>query len=121
MAARTVNDQSDVAIGGKQLVHIMKVLGAARKELETAWDRAETQGDQPEELREEVEAAIDEVPHLERQVAAAQDLLEEDEKLQQVRLSQRPKQKFSQFHGRPEQWKVFMGDCEEIYQLFQDP
>ena len=121
MAARTVNGQSDVAIGGKQLVHIMKELGAARKELEAAWDRAETQGDQPEELREQVEAAIDEVPHLERQVAAAQDHLEEEEKLQRVRLSQRPKQKFSPFHGRPEQWKVFMGDCQEIYQLFQDP
>ena len=42
MAARTVNGQGDAAIGGKQLVHIMKELGAARKELEAAWDRAET-------------------------------------------------------------------------------
>ena len=58
-AAKTVNDQSGVTIGGKQLVHIMKELGAARKELEAAWDRAETQGDLPEELREPVEAAID--------------------------------------------------------------
>ena len=121
IAAKTVNDQSDVTIGGKQLVHIMKELGAARKELEAAWDRAETQGNLPEELREPVEAAIDEVPHLERQVAAAQDLLEEEDKLQRVRLSQRPKQRFSLFQGKPEQWKVFVGDCEEIYQLFQDP
>ena len=120
-AARAVNRGGDITMGGKQLVHIMKELGAARKELESAWDKAETQGDQPEELREEVEAAVDEVPHLERQIAEAQDLLEEDEKLQRVRLSQRPKQKFSTFNGKPEQWKVFLGDCEEIYQLFKDP
>ena len=68
-----------------------------------------------------METAIDGVPHLERQVAAAQDDLEEEEKLQRVRLSQRPKQMFSPFHGQPEEWKVFMGDCQEIYQLFQDP
>ena len=105
-AAKTVNDPSGVAVGGKQLVHILRELGAARKELETAWDKAETQGNLPEELREPVEAAIDEVPHLERQVAAAQDLLEEEEKHERIRLSQRPKQRFSQFQGRPEQWKV---------------
>jgi hypothetical protein len=68
-----------------------------------------------------VEAAIDEVPHLERQVAAAQDLLEEEEKIQRIRLTQRPKVKFSTFNGRPEQWQVFMGDVEEIYELFRDP
>ena len=119
--AQKVNGQGDTAIGGKQLVHIMKELGAARKELEAAWDKAETQGDQPEELREQVETAIDGVPHLERQVAAAQDDLEEEEKLQRVRLSQRPKQKFSPFYGQPQEWKVFMGDCQEIYQLFKDP
>jgi len=41
-AAKTVNDKGDAPIGGKQLVHIMKELGAARKELETDWDKAET-------------------------------------------------------------------------------
>ena len=47
--------------------------------------------------------------------------MEEEEKLQRVRLSQRPKSKFSDFHGQPQEWKVFLGDTREIYELFKDP
>ena len=72
-------------------------------------------------MREGLEAAVETLPRLERQVAAAQDSLEEEDKLQRVRLSQRPKSKFSDFHGEPQEWKVFLGDTKEIYELFKDP
>ena len=63
--------QDNTGIGGKLLALNLKELQTARKELETAWDKAEGQGDFPEELSQELEAAVDTSPHLERQVAAA--------------------------------------------------
>ena len=95
--------QDNTGIGGKLLALNLKELQTARKELETAWDKAEGHVDFPKELRQELEAAVDTLPRLERQVAAAQDSLEEEEKLQRIRLAQRPKCKFSNFHGEPQE------------------
>ena len=73
--------QDNTGIGGKLLALNFKEFQTARKKLETAWDKDEGQGDFPEELRQELEAAVETLPRLERQVAAAQDSLEEEEKL----------------------------------------
>ena len=52
-------------ISGGILQRVLQEIGwlqTARKELETAWDKAESQGDFSEELREELEAAIETLP-----------------------------------------------------------
>ena len=101
--AMRVVKEDDTGIGGKLLALNLKELQTTRKELDTAWDKAKSQGDFPEELREELEAAVETLPRLERQVATAQDSLEEEEKLQRVGLAQRPKSKFSDFHGESQE------------------
>ena len=89
--------------GAKLLALNLKELQSARKDLDSACDQAESQGDFPEEIRGELEAAVELLPQMEREVAASQDRLECAEKLQRVKLAQRPRTKFSDFHGFPEE------------------
>ena len=36
-------------------------------------------------------------------------------------MSQRPRTKFHDFHGRPEEWDVFLSDAKVIFELFPSP
>ena len=71
-----VVQESEEGKGGKLLALNLRELQNARKELDTAANEADRLGDFPEEIRAEVEEAVDLLPQLERQVADAQDRLE---------------------------------------------
>ena len=58
---------------------------------------------------------------LERQTAAAQDEIEAQERLERIDLQQRPKIKFHQFTGLPEDFDTFMKDAKVLFSLYPKP
>ena len=67
-----VVQEDDAEKGAKLLALNLKELQSARKDLDSACDQAESQGDFPEEIRGELEAAVELLPQLERQVTESQ-------------------------------------------------
>ena len=92
-----------------------------RKELDQAATEAHRRDDFPEEIQEEVDSILEATPALERKTAMAQDYLEAQERLERAYLSQRPKVRFNQFKGEPEDFEVFERDAAKIMALYPSP
>ena len=68
-----VVQEGDEGKGSKLLALNLKELQGCRKELDSACNEADKQGEYPEEIRGKLEAGVNLLPQLERDIAAAQD------------------------------------------------